>query len=74
MESDQLKPIEATEGWQAEMTPGTRVFHYIRGMTSLCRRVGFYRSALVPHIAGNPKGNDDCAACYRGVEKPRKGA
>lgn len=64
---DQLKPIDPSEGWQAIMTPGTRVFHYIRKQMSLCRRIGFYSSNLVPHIAGNPKGHEDCAECFRKI-------
>lgn len=60
-----------TGGWQSEMTPGTRVFHYIRNMTSLCRRVGFYRGDLVPHVTGSPRRNEDCAGCYRCLNKRR---
>lgn len=72
MHGDQLKPIEATEGWQATLTPSTRVAHYIRNQMALCRRVGFYRADLVPHVAGGPKGNDDCITCFRAVEREAK--
>jgi hypothetical protein len=69
-----LKPIEASEGWQAFLTPGARVAHYIREQTSLCRKIGFYTSELVPHVAGNPKGNDDCSECHRKIERELKKA
>ena len=69
MKGDQLKPIEAIEGWQAQLTPGSRVAHYTRNQMALCRRVGFYTGDLVPHIAGGPRGRDDCAACHRMIER-----
>lgn len=74
MKDGKLRPIEAREGWQAFLTPGARVAHYIREQTALCGKVGFYGGELVPHIAGNPKGSDDCSTCYRKVERELKKA
>lgn len=57
--------LDTKEGWQAEMTPGARSFHFIRETMALCRKVGFYRGDLVPDVPTSPKGNDDCTKCFR---------
>ena len=50
-----------TEGWGV-IRPGDRKAHYYRSMTSLCRRVGFYRGPLDADDKPSP---DDCAACRK---------
>lgn len=64
--------LDATEGWMAARGFGTRRYHYIRDTLALCRGLGFYRGDLVPHVTGNPRGNEDCAKCHRKIEFERK--
>lgn len=71
--SEQLKPmIGVKEGWMAQRGPGTKVYHYIREQFALCRGLGFYRGDLVPATPDTPKGNQDCAKCYRLLTKEQK--
>ncbi len=57
---------QLTEGWGV-LRPGDRRHHYYRDMTSLCRRVGFYRGEL---DADNGKpGPKDCAACRKVLDR-----
>jgi hypothetical protein len=55
------------EGWQAEKHHAQRVYHYIVGTFSLCKKLGFYTGELMPHKG--TKGREDCAECFRRVEK-----
>lgn len=57
--------LETKQGWQAQLTPGARRFHFIREGMALCRAVGFYRGDLVPDVGNGPKGNEDCTKCFR---------
>lgn len=57
--------LDTKEGWQAEGAYGTRVYHYIRETMALCRGLGFYRGDLVPDVPTAPRGNHDCAKCFR---------
>ena len=54
-------PVTEPEGWGV-IRPGDRKAHYYRGMTSLCRRIGFYTGTLDPDIGTSP---DDCVACRK---------
>lgn len=63
--------LDTKAGWQADRHPTQRVYHYIYETMALCRGLGFYTGDLVPHIAGNPRGNEDCAKCYRLLTKER---
>lgn len=63
---------ERTEGWQDEARIGQRVFHYIDATFSLCRKLGFYRGALQEAKPGAPKRKDDCAACYKLLQRRAK--
>lgn len=64
------------EGWMADRPPSSRVFHYIVESMSLCGRYGFYSGELTPFKSGDPKGSEDCAACYKKAVKrfEKKGA
>ena len=53
------------EGWGV-IRPGDRKAHYYRDMTSLCRRVGFYRGPLDADDKPSP---DDCAACRKALRR-----
>lgn len=71
--SEQLKSmLSVTEGWMAQKSDSTRRYHFIRETMSLCGGLGFYRGDLVPHVAGTPRGNKDCAKCYRLAPKSRE--
>lgn len=59
-----------TEGWQAEKVHTQRIYHYIVGTFSLCRKLGFYTGELMPDT-GKP-GREDCKACVRLLEKRKK--
>lgn len=61
-------PVPSDEGWMAYRPDSCRVYHYIREGRSLCGKWGFYTGELMPHVPA-PKGNEDCAACYRRVSK-----
>jgi hypothetical protein len=61
------KQQKQEEGWQAEKAWSQRVYHYIVGTFSLCGRLGFYTGELMPHKG--KKGAEDCAECFRRVEK-----
>lgn len=52
------------EGWQAEKHYNQRVYHYIQGTMSLCRKLGFYTGELAPD---NPdtRTKEDCSACVK---------
>lgn len=56
--------LDVNEGWMAERGYGTRVYHYIREGMALCRGLAFYRAEMIPDT-GAPKGNADCAKCFR---------
>lgn len=60
------------EGWQEDAASNQRVFHYIRGSMSLCRKLGFYFHGVIPHKPGTPKRKDDCAACFRVLTREGK--
>lgn len=62
-----------SEGWMAEAPLHCRRYHYIRGGMALCGKWGLYRGSLVPHAPGSPKGNEDCAGCYRRLGREMKG-
>ena len=66
--------LDVKEGWQAEKYTTMRVYHYIRDMMALCRGLGFYRGDLVPDVASAPRGNEDCAKCYRLLRLEQKRA
>ena len=59
-----------TEGWQAEKRAGEKVYHYIRDTMALCQKLGFYMGGLDPDH-DNPRGKEDCAACFRLRAKER---
>jgi hypothetical protein len=65
----QLEP----EGWQAEKYHSQRVYHYIRGTLSLCRKLGFYTGEVTPD---NPskRTKEDCSACVKQIERERRKA
>lgn len=75
--SDEKRPQQEKgappEGWQAEKHDGQRVYHYIRDTMSLCGKLGFFTGQLMPHVPA-PKGNEDCAACYRRIPKKLQAA
>lgn len=56
---------DPSEGWGV-IRPGDRKAHYYRDMTSLCRRVGFYRGSLDPDDAPS---RDDCAGCRKVLDR-----
>jgi hypothetical protein len=62
--ADNAKP----EGWGV-IRPGDRKAHYYRGMTSLCRRVGFYTGPLDLDELASSK--DDCAACTKALDREK---
>jgi hypothetical protein len=66
------KRDDTREGWQAEKNMGQRVYHYIVGTFSLCRKLGFYTGKLIPFKG--TKGDEDCAECFRRAGKRFKGA
>ena len=70
--SDPKSMLDVKEGWQANALFPQRVYHYIRDTMALCRRLGFYQGALVPQPGDTPKGDTDCAQCYRLLMKERK--
>lgn len=57
--------LDTKEGWQAQKRDGLRVYHFIRETMALCRGFGFYTGDLVPDVASAPRGNEDCAKCFR---------
>lgn len=59
------------EGWQEQKQYSQKVYHYIVGSFSLCRKLGFYFGDVMPWT-GNSKSSEDCAACYRLAEKRNK--
>ncbi len=59
--------LDTKEGWQAARNNNTRVYHYIRETFSLCGKLGFYVGDLIPYVKA-PRGNEDCAACYRKLQ------
>lgn len=61
-------PTSTKEGWGV-LRPDDRKFHYYRDMTSLCRRVGFYRGELTTDD-GSPSEND-CAGCRKVLEREK---
>lgn len=67
MSANTVKQDETREGWQAEKYYSQRVYHYIVGTFSLCGKLGFYMGELMPHEG--EKGSEDCAECFRRVEK-----
>jgi hypothetical protein len=56
---------KVSEGWMAEKPLHAPRFHYIVDTRSLCGRYGFYMGELVTLPAGEPKGHEDCAECYK---------
>ena len=61
-----VNEVANRRGWMAERNPSTRVYHYIDGEgMAICRGLGFYRGDLIPDIPSAPRGNEDCAKCFR---------
>lgn len=60
---------ELKEGWQAEKYSSQRVYHYIVDTFSLCGKLGFYSGELQAAKMGQEKSGEDCAACYRKLQK-----
>lgn len=65
--------LDTKEGWQAEKHSHLKVYHFIRDTMALCRGFGFYTGDLVPDT-GAPRGNEDCAKCYRLLRAEQKRA
>ena len=57
--------LDTKEGWQAEKHSNLRVYHFIRETVALCRGLMFYTGDLVPDIPTAPRGDEDCAKCFR---------
>lgn len=63
---------DVVEGWA--MPVNSRKFHYFMGGRSLCSKMIFLAEDLDPHEPGGAKKQDDCAECFRRVEKMKGGA
>lgn len=57
--------LDTEEGWQADRHSSQRVYHFIRGTMALCGGLGFYTGDLIAAVNGSPRGDEDCAKCYR---------
>ena len=61
--------LDAAEGWMAEKPPQMRVYHYIEGARSLCRKYGFYQGELMRDAGKVVRGREDCAECFKRLRR-----
>lgn len=66
--------LDTKQGWQSQHGGGARVYHFIRDTFALCRGLGFYTGDLVPDVPSAPRGNEDCAKCFRLLRAEQKRA